>query len=234
MITLYKYRPFNDHLRPVIINQRIWFPARAKLNDPEDLLLNLVNDVDADTYRQYLLKKAEVESWPGKHLKYNLKKAFAASGDLTPLARKKIAQSEALLQKHFDSLGILSLSELEDSPVLWERYGDQEKGVCMVFKLELSEHLLKVTYETPRPQPKLSTLLLSAYADKELIRILNTKTTKWSNESEWRYFVRNGNTEFEFLGAMEMIRLGKKTPDANRQTVVEWVKVAGRPIHIDG
>jgi hypothetical protein len=232
MITLYKYRPFNDHLRPVIIAQKIWFPARAKLNDPEDLLLNLINDVDADTYRQYLLKRAEVESWSGKLLKYNLKKAFAKRGDLTSAARRKIAQSQTLLQKHFDSLGILSLSELEDSPVLWERYGDQEKGVCMVFKLELSEHLLKVVYETPRPQPRLSTLLLSADADKELIRVLNTKTTKWSDESEWRYFVRNGNTEFEFLGVVETIRLGKKMPDANRQTVVEWAKAAGRTIHV--
>ena len=163
-------------------------------------MLNLVNDVDADTYRQYLLKRAEVESWPGKHVKYNLKKAFTRNGALSSAALRKIDQSQALLQKHFDSPGILSLSELEDSPVLWERYGDEGKGVCFVFRLELSEHLLKVTYETPRPEPRLSTLLLSPDADKELIRVLKTKTTKWSDESEWRYFVRNGNTEFASSG----------------------------------
>jgi len=233
MTKLYKYRPFSDHVRPVIVSQKIWFPARAKLNDPEDLLLTLVNDVDADTYRQYLLKRAEVESWPSKHLKYNLKKAFTSKGTLSSAAVKKLAESQTLLQKHFDSLGILSLSELEDSPVLWERYGDHERGVCLVFKLELSEHLLKVAYETPRPQLKLSTLLLSPDADKELIRILNTKTTKWDDESEWRYLVKNGNTEFEFLGAIETIRLGKKMHDPNRQVIAEWVKAAGRPINIE-
>jgi len=234
MITLYKYGPFNDHLKPVIISQKIWFPARDRLNDPEDLLLNLINDVDADTYRQYLLKRAEEESWPGKHRKYNLKKAFTVRGDLTSAARKKIDQSQALLQKRFDSLGILSLSELEDSPLLWKRYGDQEKGVCLVFKLELSEYLLKVTYETPRPQPSLSMLLLIPDAEKELIRVLKTKNSKHSDESEWRYFVKNGNTEFEFLGVVQTIRLGKKMSGANRQIVVDWVKAAGREINIEG
>jgi len=76
MITLYKYRPFNDLLMPMIISQKIWFPSRAKLNDPEDLLIELINDVDAEIYRQYLIGRAERESWQNKLLKYSLKKAF--------------------------------------------------------------------------------------------------------------------------------------------------------------
>jgi hypothetical protein len=234
MITLYKYRPFNDHLMRVITSQKIWFPARDRLNDPEDLELNLINDVDADIYRQYLVQRAALKSWPSKHLKYNFKKVFTDNGDLTPLARKKIADSKALIQKQFDVLGILSLSELEDSPVLWERYGDQEKGVCLVFRLELSEHLLKVIYVTPRPQLKLSELLLSPDAAQELTKVLASKTTKWSDESEWRYFVKDGNTEFDFIGIIETIKLGKKMSGANRQTIVEWVRAAGRQINIDG
>jgi hypothetical protein len=233
MITLYKYRPFNDHLKPVIMSQKIWFPTRAKLNDPEDLELNLVEDVDAELYHQFLLKKADQESWPRKHLKYNLKKSFTAKGDLTSQAKRKIASSKAVLQKHFDSLGILSLSEKGNDPVLWERYGDKDKGVCLVFKLELSEYLLRVKYETPRPQPKLSVLMLSADADQELIKVLGTKTTKWSDELEWRLFVSNGNTEISFHGKIAAIRLGKKMFDANRQTIAQWVAAAGQPFVIE-
>lgn len=233
MITLYKYRPFNDYLKPVIMSQKIWFPARAKLNDPEDLELKLVEDVDAEVYHQFLLKKADQESWPRKHLKYNLKKGFTPKGDLTSEAKRKIASSQAVLQKHFDGLGILSLSDKKNDPVLWERYGDKGKGVCIVFKMELSEYLLRVEYESPRPQPKLSVLLLSADAKRELIKVLRTKTTKWSEESEWRYFVRNGNTEFSFLGKIAAIRLGKKMLDAKRQTVAQWVAAAGQPIGIE-
>lgn len=160
MITLYKYRPFNDYLKPVIMSRKIWFPARAKLNDPEDLELKLVEDVDAEVYHQFLLKKADQESWPRKHLKYNLKKGFTPKGDLTSEAKRKIASSQAVLQKHFDGLGILSLSDKKNDPVLWERYGDKGKGVCIVFKMELSEYLLRVEYESPRPQPKLSVLFV--------------------------------------------------------------------------
>jgi hypothetical protein len=233
MITLYKYRPFNDHLKPVIMSQKIWFPTRAKLNDPEDLELKLVEDVDAGVYRKFLLKKADQESWLRKHLKYNLKKGFTPKGDLTSEAKRKIASSQAVLQNHFDSLGILSLSDKENDPVLWEKYGDKDKGVCIVFKMELSEYLLRVKYESRRPLPKLSVLLLSADADQELIKVLRTKTTKWSDESEWRYFVRNGNTESSFLGKIAAIRLGKKMLDANRQTIAQWIAAAGQPFVIE-
>lgn len=233
MITLYKYRPFNEHLKPIIISQKIWFPTRARLNDPEDLQLHLINDVDPEAYRQFLLRKADQESWPSKHLKYNLKKGFTSKGDLSPEAKRQIASSQAVVQKHFDGLGILSLSEREDSPLLWERYGDQERGVCIVFKMELSEYLVKVEYETPRPQPKLSQLLSSADAHRELNSTLKTKTTKWSDESEWRYFVRNGNTEFTFLGTIDAIKLGRTMLDANRQTIAQWVAAAKQPIHIE-
>jgi len=233
MITLYKYRPFNDHLKPVIMSQKIWFPARAKLKDPEDLELKLVEDVDAEVYQRFLLKKANQESWPRKHLKYNLKKRFTPKGDLTSEAKQKIASSQAVLQKYFDSLGILSLSDKENDRVLWKRYGEKGKGVCIVFKMELSEYLLRVEYETPRPQPKLSVLLLSADAHQELIKVLRTKTKKHSDESEWRYFVKNGNAEFSFLGKIASIRLGKKMSNTNRQTIVKWVAAAGQPIGIE-
>lgn len=233
MITLYKYRPFNDHLKPIIMSQKIWFPARAKLNDTEDLVLKIVEDVDAEVYHQFLLKKANQESWPRKHLEYNLKKAFTPRGNLTSEAKRKITSSQALLQKYFDSLGILSLSDKGNDPVLWKRYGDKDKGVCIAFKMEPSEYLLKVEYETPRPQPMLSVLLLSSDANQELIKVLRTKTTKWSYESEWRYFISNGNTDFNFFGKIAAIRIGKKMLDANRKTIAQWVAASGQPIDIE-
>lgn len=233
MITLYKYRPFNDYLKPIIISQKIWFPTRANLNDPEDLLLTLTNDVGVEAYHQFLQKEADQESWTSKHLKYNVKKGFTSKGDLLAEAKRRIASSQAVLQKHFDGLGILSLSGREDSLLLWERYGDQERGVCIVFKMELLEYLVKVEYETPRPQLKLTQLLLSADAERELIRILKTKTTKWSDELEWRYFVRNGNTEFAFPGTIDAIKLGRKMLDVNRQTIAQWVAAAKQRIRIE-
>jgi hypothetical protein len=137
------------------MSRKIWFPARAKLNDPEDLELKLVEDVDAEVYHQFLLKKADQESWPRKHLKYNLKKGFTPKGDLTSEAKRTIASSQAVLQKHFDGLGILSLSDKKNDPVLWERYGDKGKGVCIVFKMELSEYLLRVDLRSGKDGLKL-------------------------------------------------------------------------------
>lgn len=233
MIRLYKYRPVNAYLEPILVSQKIWFPARARLNDSEDLELNLVNDVNAEIYREFLLKKADRESWPSKHLQRNLRKGLTPHGHLTSEAIRKIARSQAVLQKYFDGLGILSLSDKVDSPSLWKEYGDEDRGVCITFTMELSEHLLRVEYETPRPQLKLSNLLLHADAEGEIVKVLRTKNTKWSHEAEWRYFARNGNTEFSFLGRVEAVKLGKKIPDPSRRKIVEWVAKGKTPIRID-
>ena len=233
MVKLYKYKRFSDHLESIFASQKIWFPTRVTLNDPEDLQLELINDVGADVYRQHLLNQAKRESWPSKERKYNLRKAFSPRGNLTPGAMQKIASSQIMLQNYLDGLGILSLSEKEDSHVLWERYGDEERGICITFNMELSEHLLKVEYATPRPQLKLSHLLLSPDAEEEILKVLKTKSMKWSDESEWRYFIRNGNTEFSFLGAVESVKLGKKMPGADREKIVEWVVKCGRQILIE-
>lgn len=233
MTILYKYRPFDDYLKPVILTQKIWFPTRLGLNDPEDLQLKLVEDIDAQTYRQFLLKKAARESWPAELLHYNLENLFAPNGDLTTEATRRIASSKVQLQKYLDVLGILSLSDKDNAPILWDRYANEAQGVCLVFHMQPSEYLLKVKYETPRPQPKLSVLLLSDRADQEVMRVLGTKTEQWSDESEWRCFVRNGNELVPFLGRLAAIRLGKKMLDANRQTLAQWVAAARQPIAID-
>jgi hypothetical protein len=47
--------------------------------------------------------------------------ALAHHADSPSLSRRQAPM------KQFDGLGILFLSEGEDSPLLWERYGDQER-----------------------------------------------------------------------------------------------------------
>lgn len=237
MITLYKYRPFNDHLKPIIISQKIWFPTRSRLNDPEDLALSVINNIDAEAYRRYLEKEAESKLWSRKALKANLKRAFTAKGTLAPQARKRIGDAQDKMQKYLNGIGILSLSEVEDSPLLWERYGDRGQGVCIVFELEQSETLHKVEYKTPRPQFSLSELLLcdnipSDNAVKKFSEGLRTKDTKWRDECEWRFFLQHGNAEFTVPGAIKAIWLGRKALDTSRQTMTQWVAEAGQPIQI--
>jgi len=234
---LYKYRPFNDYLKPIIVSQRIWFPTRSRLNDPDDLELRVVNDVDAEVYQRYFEQEAESNSWPRKVLKANLKRAFTAKGTLTPKARKRIGEAQAKMQKYLNGIGILSLSELADSPLLWERYGDQGHGVCITFELGQSEKLHKVQYKTPRPQFSLSELLFcdnvsSDKTVKEFSQGLSTKNMKWCDECEWRFFLQHGNAEFAVPGVVKEICLGRRILNTNRQTITQWVVEAGQPIQI--
>jgi len=101
--------------------------------------------------------------------------------------------------------------------------------------MELSEYLLRVKYETQRPRLRRSQLMLRSRPDAraEILKVLSTKTAKWSGESEWRYFLKNGNAEFPFLGTIESIKLAKKMADANREKIVQWVKKSEATILIE-
>lgn len=72
-----------------------------------------------------------------------------------------------------------------------------------------------------------------AVRDKEMLKVLGTKTTKWCDELEWRYFLRYGNTDFPVPGTLEAIKLGKNMPNVSRQRVVEWVTRAKSSITIE-
>ncbi|TAL17711.1 DUF2971 domain-containing protein [bacterium] len=233
MITLYKYRPFNEFLKPIIKSQKIFFPARAKLNDPEDLKVNLINDVDEDIYRNFLLQRARQELWPRQRLRYELKKCLTAQG-LSKLAIKKIENTQRVMQNYLDTLGILSLTKAKDSPELWKEYADEGKGVCIVFHLpEKNEYLFEVKYEDQRPQLLLSKLMLSPDAESEMMKVLYTKTkAKFEHEAEWRYFLKNGNSEFPFIGAVESIILGKNMPTKHKETIQGWIADAPTPIRV--
>ncbi len=213
----------------------MWFPTRANLNDQEDLKLNLVNGMDVKVYRQFLLRLAGNKSLSCKDLKYNLR-SLIPKRVLSCEAKRKIANSKAVLQKYLDGLGILSLSDRENDPLLWKTYGDKGAGVCIILKMECSEYLLKVEYKTPRPELKLSELLLSADAKGEIIKVLKTKTKKWAYESEWRCFVPNGNKEVlipEIHGKIDAIKLGENMRDAEREMILKWLKTAQRQIRIE-
>lgn len=232
---LYKYRPFDDYLEPIIKYQKIWFPKRTNLNDREDLKLKIINDVTPKRYCSLLHRLAHQKRWSSSKLDSKIRESFKSNGDLTFCAQQKIKYSIIKFQEYLDTLGILSLSDLENSRKLWKRYGDGGRCVCISFMIESSESLLQVIYKTPRPQLKLSDLMSNAEDDavqKIIWNVLAIKNVKWSYESEWRYFVKYGNEEFSFLGEIQSITLGKNILSEKREKIYEWMAAAENQIPI--
>ncbi len=219
---LYKYRPIDIYLNDIFTEKKIWFPNRLILNDPEDLLLTVVNDVNTDVYKEFILSKSKKEKWPKRRLRYNLQQISGNNG-LSNAAKEQVGLALRETQVYLDGIGILSLSEDADNEILWFRYGDEGKGICLEFELNQSEHLLKVIYAESRPKLKLSDLMISEDAEKIFKDVLRTKTSKWINENEWRYFAREGNTKFNFLGYITGIRFGRMASQEDKCRIMELI-----------
>ncbi|RJR46518.1 MAG: DUF2971 domain-containing protein [Deltaproteobacteria bacterium] len=230
---LYKYRPINEYVEPILTSNKIWFPKRKTLNDPEDLLIEIENDITVETYREFLINKSLEAQRPKKFLRANFKQAFDRNG-LTHAAKRKINLALKKMQANFDRLGILSLSENADDEILWDEYAEKKKGVCLEFELPHSEYLLKVLYVETRPKLKLSELLFDNDSEKMLIEVLRTKTMKWSHENEWRYFIKQGNVEFSFMGSITGIRFGIMTELKNKQKIITLIDSCESKIKIYG
>ena len=230
---LYKYRPINEHIDSIFTDKKIWFPKRSILNDPEDLLLAVENDVTAEIYKEYLLGRSKREHWSRKILRQNLRRAFSKNR-LSDAGRKKIQQALKKSKGFIDNLGILSLSEDGDNRNLWERYAGNEKGICLEFELTPSNLLLKVVYAESRPELKLSQLIMGENPEEMIMNVLRTKTMKWSDEKEWRCFLKKGNANFSFLqiGNLTGVKFGRMSSQKDKDRVMSLIISSGNSLKI--
>lgn len=91
--------------------------------------------------------------------------------------------------------GFISLTENWDSPTMWGHYAQSHKGVCYGFDIKIKGNVAKMNYEpefkpfdTKAPSGSLGTLEAFEYA-------LQTKSTHWEYEDEWRIILELSQEE---------------------------------------
>jgi Protein of unknown function (DUF2971) len=221
-VKLYKYFP--PERTDVLRDLRIRFTQPADFNDPFDVLPNIEklmpdgelemflaereNDVEAGILKE-LDKSLNLTSRGGSPAK--LLEAFKKDTGIAPIALLKGILSEApqairrsqgpRLQAGFgERFGILSLSEVPTSLLMWAHYSASHSGFVVEFD---GDHeffnqarfpggaigrVSKVSYATERPaitmfSPKANEV---QWASRLIEQILMTKSVEWSYEQEWR------------------------------------------------
>jgi Protein of unknown function (DUF2971) len=204
VMSLFKY--LHPDRVDVLSGQAVRFSSPAVLNDPFELKPHLAalaspDYIEAELNRRIpellheelaklpselrLLVSAETlkETIPSQLLR--VKK------DVHGMAELLMPKLQEVMARKFEDLvGILCLSEVADSLLMWAHYADSHRGFLIEFD-EMSpffdrrvshgdelRHLRKVTYKSQRP-----TLTL---ADIEDISSLMTKGCDWKYEAEWR------------------------------------------------
>lgn len=235
---LYKYREDSENTTKIFTTKKVWLSTAVGLNDPFECDIQIINmDLHRAQVSQikesrlggflhsanssiktghpfFGLSKKEIRTILGqfKNLK-NLDKAYAK---FQYFMKQKTGNSPTdpeqmflSVQEQLSAVGIFSLSQVPDDPLMWAHYAKDHKGICLGFEITDDsvladvERCLHVEYtnSTPKISEQLkSELTISfdekgalrtesrlAFSDPSLRAAISTKGPEWEYEKEWRY-----------------------------------------------
>lgn len=234
---LHKYRGDSSNTEQIFLKKSVWLSRPADLNDPFEGSLHDIDDTwrrdKVEEMKQAHLLGFLVSAKRGSEhggffdltpldtrrllRKFKSFKTFQEkySGFVDFFARKTghpPSDPEALfprLREQLAEVGIFSLSEVADHPLMWAHYAEQHRGLCIGFEvtdesvLADSERFLRVTYSDSIPKmgdgflqqltfsldedgrPRSGTQI--AFSDQAMRAAVSTKSSDWAYEREWRY-----------------------------------------------
>lgn len=100
-----------------------------------------------------------------------------------------------------DEGGMICMSATFKEPLLWGHYGDNHRGMCLVFEAdEINGEWSKVDYETERRTLKeYGVERVRDIPPAELFRIAHKKWKNWSYEQEWRRLLNLEADYYDFV-----------------------------------
>lgn len=190
---LYKFRPFRtkdykDRVREIILDHRIYFSRRSKLNDPFDLAPTFRLDRtggEIETRRRLIADaEARLRRNEGEFTNAYIMERLAtiAARDLDKFEAEG---SELALQRIENDYFVFSLAGNRTHPMLWGHYADGHRGLCIHFEARepsIFSAAMRVTYHPQRP-----IVTIPLPTEKDLMqRVTLWKGDFWSYEDEYR------------------------------------------------
>ncbi|WFB34955.1 DUF2971 domain-containing protein [Kiritimatiellota bacterium B12222] len=222
---LYKYCSYSHYLLGCLTKKTIWLSGPEAFNDIFDCKFDkVVLTVDQVEEIRAVLQH-RVENGGDEHF---------VSEDLPPKIHtteelKHFVDSQYELVENFiKGFGIMSMSELSDSILLWAHYGDNHRGVCLEYDIpDLQTNPLmtpeSIIYSTQYPTLSLYDFWVDILSNGS--RILKTKSIEWSYEKEWRILLSNSaNSEISTPFELTAVIFGARMPDNEKETIKAILK----------
>ena len=197
---LYKYRPFNKNTFAILRNSQLFFPKKSNLNDPFEFSVKFHARCSWILGPVYFWKNAGLVA--GGIDPSTATKSLIARRSFSRKAMYdagKLKKMEQALRNQVDSAGILCLSAIPDSVLMWSHYSEDHHGVCLVFdttkdKQIFSTQMWKVRYAHRFPTQN----ILSLNPQRKFRTFLTTKSKVWKYEKEYRYLFTIGGQSYPF------------------------------------
>lgn len=189
---LYKYREYNDRALNMLENNQVFLAAPSSFNDPFDCAIEPIIDVyDGDELIELTAKRFELFGTPKEETRARLKSFSGAKTEHIVTICKMFKELEQ--HNNLNGLGVLSLSEINDHPLMWAHYANKHTGFCIEYNRTPTGDLADakpITYSTE--YPKVNLFRMSPYEQSDLS--VFTKDIHWKYEKEWRRVITEPNS----------------------------------------
>lgn len=233
---LYKYRSFDVNSLRLLSKGEIYYANPRSFNDP----LDCDPSVQADTGR-VSIERLYLRILDEKHGKETALKMMRSERDNSRqygdyrtdpeveefYKRGLCSEIKRLVDAEMESLGVLSLAERWDSPLMWSHYADKHRGLCIEYDMNDHQcaHIKPVDYRRAR-SIKITELMQwklhrSAKAEQSVLdTYFFAKSSQWGYEKEWRDIQRtNGFKSAPFY--ISSVYFGLRCDDAVRTSIVK-------------
>ena len=233
-VRLYKYKSFSVDSIDLLVSDSLYFADPTTFNDPLDCNPSVVDDIEdvsalndilhklvKDNYQKELEKAAAKIKYKGqktlekiqllgdleaRKLIDNIAQGVDFFGD--PHAESICYHIKRYLLKNY-AVGVLSLAEKYNCPLMWSHYADQHKGFCIGYDVSIvkSFDIHPVDYNGKR-FVRAQQIYDMLFNNNENIRILAkreiekiillNKSSSWKYESEYRVICNQGLQDSRF------------------------------------
>jgi Protein of unknown function (DUF2971) len=229
---LYRYTTI-ERVEEILTKGRIFFPCPADFNDPFDCKFQPAFHASKRTRERFNRELAhERNPKMPKHLIKQMARVASSRASFEEGARRLMARISR-------SVGMLCVTEKNDSILMWSHYANKHQGVCLQFRgLEtLRTPPLRLIYSDDYPvvdlleyEPFVNRQDETARAkQKEMVeRMYLTKAKDWEYECEWRiidWAALNGSRGFHSLVPELLVGviLGCRIADHDKEKIKDCV-----------
>lgn len=221
---LYLYCPPNDNTLEIFQDQQLWASKPEHFNDPFDCDIEVTKGVTEKDVMDFIhARYGPCDRWPND-IKTYVSSSFDSDGNFTSDELTRIDKVIQDLIEENENSGVVCLSEVSDSILMWSHYGRKHTGICIELerkadnKLGDSEFCDRVQYSSTYPIIDLAQMLFNPNG-QTLSLMMRHKADCWSSEKEWRLFTDEGDKRSPLPGAISKVIFGLLTPAGYRERV---------------
>ena len=210
-----------DRLKPIILEQLLYIPSVAQLNDP----------IDCRPKLRPMSEEEMVTFLRNDYIRRNPVLALDLLAKHESIIRNNIQihglewfmrETSRLLNAEMEQFRVFSLSKRFDNLSLWATYADSHTGYCLEFANEgplFGDHVMQVVYGEYEPFDVLDSESRSA-------SFLVYKRPEWHNEEEVRLIRARGSSPYVRIEPQWLTRiiLGRNMSAGNQSQIIKWAK----------